>query len=157
MMVEHPCITRCFFPTRLNPLAQKTCFFQVVVRFDANTANYSCECVADPFPGCMSSWNKLWGASRCGKLNPRHEDSNRFVWRRVNTSSRRLVSIAAYAYDKRTNPYNPPDSNLLQPFDTPLAVGKPYLLSMVRSLSRTMIVRAAGASLAAVELPRAKR
>jgi hypothetical protein len=48
------------------------------------------------------------------------------------------VSIAAYAYDKGVKPYSPPDPNLLQPFDTPLAVGKRYLLSMVRSLSRTM-------------------
>ena len=114
------------------------CTREVVVRFDANTANYSCDCGPEPYPSCMTSWNKLWGSSRCGKLHPHHEDSDRFVWRRLNTTSEGLVSIAAYAYDKGVKPYSPPDPNLLQPFDTPLAVGKRYLLSMVRSLSRTM-------------------
>jgi hypothetical protein len=114
------------------------CTREIVVRFDPNTANYSCDCAAEPYPSCMPSWNKLWGASRCGKLHPHHQDSDRFVWRRLNTTSEDLVSIAAYAYDKGVNPYSPPDPNLLQPFDTELNVGRRYLLSMVRSLSRTM-------------------
>jgi len=117
-----------------------SCTRSVVVRFDANTANYSCACPTEPYPGCMSSWNKLWGASRCGKLNPHHQDSDRFVWRRKNTTSEGLLSIAAYAYDKGVIPYKPGNqsANLLQQFDTTLVVGQRYLLSMVRSLSRTV-------------------
>jgi hypothetical protein len=40
--------------------------------------------------------------------------SDRFVWRRFNTTSEGLVSIAAYAYDEGVKPYSPPNPNLLQ-------------------------------------------
>ena len=108
-----------------------------LVRFDANTANYSCSCAPEPYPGCMSSWNKLWGASRCGRLHPHHEDSDRFVWRRENATSEGELSIAAYAYDLSVKPYSPPNANLLQIFSTTLRPGVVYNLSMARSVGST--------------------
>ena len=32
---------------------------------------------------CETSWNKLFGTTRCGYLNSNHQDSDRFVWRRA--------------------------------------------------------------------------
>lgn len=68
----------------------------VQIRFEASAAVYACNCTAEPYPGCMSSWNKLWGSSRCGFSHPHHEDSDRFVWRR-RTPNASDIAIAAYS------------------------------------------------------------
>lgn len=104
----------------------------VQIRFGASSAAYACNCTAEPYPGCMSSWNKLWGSSRCGYSHPHHQDSDRFVWRRrtLNSSD---IAIAAYSYDSGVKPYAPPNPNLLQPFETPIAVETVYTIRMVRS------------------------
>lgn len=68
---------------------------------------------------CMSSWNKLWGYSRClGRHH--HEDSDRFVFRRAQAclsyektevmekaecASKGLIEVAAYAYDGGDAPF----------------------------------------------------
>ena len=92
------------------------------VRFEPSTANYT-------VPACQTSWNKLWGSSRCGLLNSHHEDSDRFVWRRAQGSDG-LIEIAAYSYDGARRPFGPTDPNLLQSFSNLLLVGTPYLLAM---------------------------
>lgn len=41
------------------------------VTFNFNCANYTCTgCPAEA--SCQANWNKLWGKSRCGFLNPHH-------------------------------------------------------------------------------------
>ena len=73
----------------------------VQIRFDPSAAAYACNCTAEPYPGCMGSWNKLWGSSRCGYSHPHHQDSDRFVWRRraLNSSD---IAIAAYSCEQDT-------------------------------------------------------
>ena len=106
----------------------------VTVTFHADSVAYRCDCSAEPFPSCMYSWNKLWGSSRCGFAHPHHLDSDRFVWRRQmqpdGITPGSMIEIAAYSYDDGSNPYNPPDTNLLQPFTTILQPDVPYNLSL---------------------------
>lgn len=102
---------------------------------------------------CSSSWNKGFGASRCGSTNFHHQDSDRFVWRRspecivqgangtmsemvpgtpgfANSSCGQnnyldYVEIAAYAYDDGRKPFeNTPE--LLKVFKTRMRVGSRY-------------------------------
>ena len=58
---------------------------------------------------CAAAYALLSGGAccgrRCGELHPHHDDSDRFVWRRRNTSSEEEISLAAYAYDKGVKPY----------------------------------------------------
>eukprot|EP00616_Rhizochromulina_sp_CCMP1243_P003576 CAMPEP_0118965446 /NCGR_PEP_ID=MMETSP1173-20130426/3021_1 /TAXON_ID=1034831 /ORGANISM="Rhizochromulina marina cf, Strain CCMP1243" /LENGTH=265 /DNA_ID=CAMNT_0006914071 /DNA_START=9 /DNA_END=806 /DNA_ORIENTATION=- len=116
---------------------------EATIRFDENTVEYACNCSAEPYSGCMLSWNKLWGSTRCGYLHYVHWDSDRFVWRRHVDSSGEpvgdgMIEIAAYAYDNRTKPYSPPNDNLLQPFSTLLAPGTPYKLRMDLAVDQTV-------------------
>ena len=90
----------------------------VTVRLPPSDAAYVCNCTAEPYPICMSAWNKLWGASRCGDVHPHHLDSDRFVWRRHQGSPSGRVELAAYSYDGGIKPYSPPNPNLLQPFSS---------------------------------------
>ena len=108
----------------------------VYVTFDNNTVAYACDCTAEPYPSCMPSFNKLWGSSRCGYAHPHHQDSDRFVWRRYADKPNK-VQIAAYSYDSGRCPYNPPDPNLEQLFDTALSVDTAYLLTMDLELNAT--------------------
>ena len=73
----------------------------VQIRFGASSAAYACNCTAEPYPGCMGSWNKLWGSSRCGYSHPHHQDSDRFVWRRRTLNSSN-IAIAAYSCEQHT-------------------------------------------------------
>ena len=113
----------------------------VSVVLDPSTSSY----VVTEFPGkncmCESSWNKLFGASRCGYLWPHHEDSDRFVWRRLLTSWEcgandtvltpstpplPQIELAAYAYDDGNLPYQ--NSSLLTVFSTKVTVGVQFNL-----------------------------
>jgi hypothetical protein len=47
----------------------------------ANTAEYLFNSTDEKGELCMTSWNKLYGYSRCAR--PHHFDSDRFVWRRA--------------------------------------------------------------------------
>ena len=97
------------------------------VRFLPNCAGYACGCAIERCGATnLSSWNKLWGASRCGYLHPHHLDSDRFVWR----SARDKIELATYSYDGGKRPYSPDDPHLLQPFATLLSVNVTYRLSM---------------------------
>lgn len=125
----------------------------ISVRFDPNTVAYQCNCTDEPFPSCMASWNKLWGSSRCGYTHSHHQDSDRFVWRRHNSTSD-LVEIAAYAYDSGVNPYNPPNKNLLQPFGSFLLPGVEYRLHMEIAAPTTTLVLYQGAAAGGAELER---
>ena len=106
----------------------------VTVMFENDTVSYVCDCEQEPYPGCMYSWNKLWGSSRCGFTHSHHKDSDRFVWRRqilrdgITLGS--AIEIAAYSYDKGVKPYDPPNSNLLQPFSTILQPNVAYTLKL---------------------------
>eukprot|EP01122_Echinamoeba_exundans_P002624 TRINITY_DN12581_c0_g1_i1.p1 TRINITY_DN12581_c0_g1~~TRINITY_DN12581_c0_g1_i1.p1 ORF type:complete len:266 (-),score=6.83 TRINITY_DN12581_c0_g1_i1:99-896(-) len=89
---------------------------------------------------CISSWNKLYGGSRCGYFMFHHEYSDRFVWRRAqdclvingshvigtkpNCPDANKIEVAAYAYDMGHAPYQ--NSTLLQIFSTKLDVGVTY-------------------------------
>jgi len=80
---------------------------------------------------CMTSWNKLYGYSRCfGSLH--HDDSDRFVWRRAQScldyqgkiveeksdcDESGKIELAAYAYDKGLKPFQH-QGTLLKQFDT---------------------------------------
>ncbi|KAG2373710.1 hypothetical protein C9374_011799 [Naegleria lovaniensis] len=83
---------------------------------------------------CTQSWNKLYGATRCGYLDTVHEDSDRFVWRRpitcVKTDAQghvlgnvdhcplaNKVQVAAYAYDNGQEPFQH-QGTLLKEFTT---------------------------------------
>jgi hypothetical protein len=84
---------------------------------------------------CSTSWNKLFGSSRCGYLNHAHLDSDRFVWRRAqecllfdkefvvgnsqNCNQTDLIEIAGYAYDNGQKPFaHPNQGKLLKIFNT---------------------------------------
>ena len=113
------------FPEFVNATVRR-----VTVIFDDDTAAYECDCSAEPYPGCMSSWNKLWGSGRCGFAHPHHQDSDRFVWRRQmqadGVTPGNVIELAAYSYDSGVKPYSPPNPNLLQPFTATLTPGVPY-------------------------------
>ena len=99
------------------------------VRFLPSCATYKCGCAIERCGADnLSSWNKLWGASRCGYLHSHHQDSDRFVWRRTDADGK--VELATYSYDGGRRPYSPDDPHLLQPFATLLSVNVTYRLSM---------------------------
>ena len=77
---------------------------EVKLKFDQNTVEYE-------GIDCMSSWNKLWGSSRCGYFNQHHYDSDRFVWRKKSGES--VIELASYSYDLSVVPYKANDGNLL--------------------------------------------
>ena len=105
----------------------------VTVTFLEDAVAYECNCTAEPYPGCMYSWNKLWGSSRCGFAHPHHQDSDRFVWRRQmqpDGTLGQVVELAAYSYDSGDAPYDPPNPNLLQPFNFSLPPGVSFGLEL---------------------------
>ncbi len=56
-----------------------------LIKFSTNSANYLFDFNDHKGQLCMTSWNKLFGVSRCGYLNHQHTDSDRFVWRRAQS------------------------------------------------------------------------
>ena len=117
------------------------------VRFLPNAADYACGCAVEPVDSCnTSSWNKLWGSSRCGYTHSHHQDSDRFVWRRAVVAGQ--IEIATYSYDGGKKPYSPPDPHLLQPFSTLLATNVSYQLRMhVGAVNTSFVLGRAGATL----------
>jgi hypothetical protein len=101
---------------------------------------------------CSTSWNKLWGACRCGYLTSNHKDSDRFVFRRagscllyegervvgVNDACEEsdLMEIAAYAYDNSAKPFEN-QGTLLKEFNTKLRVDTWYKLSLTSEETKT--------------------
>ncbi|CAF0739282.1 unnamed protein product [Adineta steineri] len=101
---------------------------------------------------CTTSWNKLWGACRCGYLTSNHKDSDRFVFRRANScvqhengytvgevedcSEKDLVEIAAYAYDDSRKPFEH-QGTLLKEFATKLRVDTWYKVTLIFEEAKT--------------------
>ncbi|CAF4643981.1 unnamed protein product, partial [Rotaria socialis] len=102
---------------------------------------------------CTSSWNKLWGACRCGYLTSNHKDSDRFVFRRVgsclryeaghvvgendNCADANLIEIAAYAYDNSLKPFEN-QGTLLKEFSTRLLVDSWYKVTLIFQATKTI-------------------
>ncbi|CAF1928403.1 unnamed protein product [Rotaria magnacalcarata] len=102
---------------------------------------------------CTSSWNKLWGACRCGYLTSNHKDSDRFVFRRVgsclryeaghvvgendNCAEANLIEIAAYAYDNSLKPFEN-QGTLLKEFSTRLQVDSWYKVTLIFQATKTI-------------------
>jgi len=101
---------------------------------------------------CTSSWNKLWGACRCGYFTSNHQDSDRFVFRRAGNCLRYasgfvtgediacpdsdLVEIAAYGYDNGRKPFEN-DGTLLKVFATKLRVEAWYKVTLIFEEAKT--------------------
>ena len=123
------------------------------VKFNNNTARYLFP--QDEIKGhlCTTSWNKLWGACRCGYFVSNHKDSDRFVFRRAGSCLRHemgrilgeidqcpesdLIEIAAYAYDNEMKPFEH-QGTLLKDFDTKLRVETWYKLTL--TFTETMTI-----------------
>jgi hypothetical protein len=110
-----------------------------------------------PETGCsaMSNANKVYGSSRCGYLQPHHEDSDRFTWRRHpscfvlqgqgnscvvrSNATCSLVQLIAYAYDDGKKPYGPhADPSLFYQFNGVYKTQYPYHLSLTYERNATV-------------------
>ena len=126
----------------------------VRLQLNNNTAWYLFPSTESTGESCSNSWNKLWGATRCGYLADVHEDSDRFMWRRAvsclifddegheigeksNCSEANLIEIVAAAYDGGVRPYDRPGT-LLKQFDTKLRVDTWYGLTLQFSENQTI-------------------
>ena len=85
-------------------------------------------------------WNKLWGKARCGYTHSHHQDSDRFVWRRLQSEHTPSncagqtncygIQVATYSYDAGTKPYSQDNWRLLREFKTILQPEIQYGLGM---------------------------
>eukprot|EP01114_Cavostelium_apophysatum_P021236 TRINITY_DN7354_c0_g1_i1.p1 TRINITY_DN7354_c0_g1~~TRINITY_DN7354_c0_g1_i1.p1 ORF type:complete len:236 (-),score=20.98 TRINITY_DN7354_c0_g1_i1:39-746(-) len=114
------------------------------VNLNNDTTSYIFQSDYDMGHLCESSWNKLYGGSRCGYIHPHHEDSDRFAWRRhqdcliykgnyvvgevPNCPYKDLIQICAYAYDRSNKPFQ--NASLLTIFDSFLTAGETYTLKI---------------------------
>lgn len=101
---------------------------------------------------CTTSWNKLFGTSRCNNLLTPHQDSDRFVWRRsqscvefngpyltgvkTNCEELNLIELAAYSYDKGDKPFQN-QGRLLKEFKNKVKVDEWYGYRLRISLNST--------------------
>ena len=122
-------------------------------QFDNSSARYLFPATEPRGELCAISWNKLWGACRCGYLANNHKDSDRFVFRRpINCllydsgrvigendacSDSGLVEIAAYAYDNGLKPYEN-EGTLLKEFATKLRVDTWYKVTLIFEETKTI-------------------
>eukprot|EP01100_Stratorugosa_tubuloviscum_P014656 TRINITY_DN797_c0_g1_i1.p1 TRINITY_DN797_c0_g1~~TRINITY_DN797_c0_g1_i1.p1 ORF type:complete len:228 (-),score=69.89 TRINITY_DN797_c0_g1_i1:79-762(-) len=111
---------------------RSTSLMSVNVLFKNDSANYLFGPDEEEGQRCQTSWNKLFGASRCGHLHHHHLDSDRFAWRRhpdcmiyengrvigeiENCPYANKIQICAYAYDAANKPYQ--NDSLLTIFET---------------------------------------
>eukprot|EP00357_Protocruzia_adherens_P037834 CAMPEP_0114984444 /NCGR_PEP_ID=MMETSP0216-20121206/7280_1 /TAXON_ID=223996 /ORGANISM="Protocruzia adherens, Strain Boccale" /LENGTH=156 /DNA_ID=CAMNT_0002346581 /DNA_START=200 /DNA_END=667 /DNA_ORIENTATION=+ len=116
---------------------------QVSINISQEAAEYVIP-LSDQTANCMSSWNKLYGSSRCfGSLH--HENSDRFAWRRAQSCLKydgnnvtvlpdcpdaNKIEIAAYAYNKGEKPYQH-IGTLLKQFNTLVTTGTLYQYELV--------------------------
>ena len=123
------------------------------IQFTASSARYLFPSSETKGHLCMSSWNKLWGACRCGYLTSNHKDSDRFVFRRAgsclqydsgrvvaedsNCAESDLIEIAAYAYDNSVKPFEN-QGTLLKEFQTKLRVDGWYKVALIFEETRTI-------------------
>ena len=123
------------------------------IKFDPNTASYLFPPTNSNGTRCQSSWNKLWGTTRCGYLDMVHQDSDRFVWRRAqscliyngsivvgekeNCPDKNKIELAAYAYDNGTIPYQN-IGTLLKEFKATVEVDTWYQYTMELQETQTI-------------------
>lgn len=123
------------------------------IQFTSSAARYLFPSNDEKGQLCTSSWNKLWGACRCGYFTSNHKDSDRFVFRRAGSclkyESGRVVSevngcaesdlieIAAYGYDNSAKPFEN-QGTLLKEFKTKLRVDDWYKVSLIFEETRTI-------------------
>ena len=130
------------------------------VQLNNNTAWYLFPPTEPKGEMCSNSWNKLWGATRCGYLNDPHADSDEFMWRRAvscyifdssghvigektNCSEAGLIEMTAGTWDNGTRPYDHPGT-LLKQFATKLRIDTWYRLTLRFSLNQTIYELADG-------------
>ncbi|UJR31656.1 hypothetical protein I4U23_019137 [Adineta vaga] len=122
------------------------------VRFDRSSARYLFPSTDPKGQLCTTSWNKLWGACRCGYITSNHKDSDRFVFRRAQSCVRfadgRVASedtdcpeiddieIAAYAYDNSLKPFEH-QGTLLKEFQTKLKIDTWYKVTLTFEETKT--------------------
>ena len=122
------------------------------VQFTNSSARYLFPSTESKGHLCTTSWNKLWGACRCGYLTSNHKDSDRFVFRRAGSCLRYesgrvigetdacpeadLVEIAAYAYDNNLKPFEN-QGTLLKEFETKLRVDAWYKVTLIFEETKT--------------------
>ena len=110
-----------------------------MIKFDKSASKYMFTPEDPKGHLCTSSWNKLYGTSRC-TFDP-HLDSDRFVWRRAyscvqfngqysvaekpDCAESDLIELAAYAYDKGAKPFEN-QGLLLKEFKTKVKVDTWY-------------------------------
>lgn len=123
------------------------------IQFTSSSARYVFPETEAKGQMCTSSWNKLWGACRCGYLTSNHKDSDRFVFRRVgnclayeggrvvsekeNCDQADLIEIAAYAYDNSVKPFEN-QGTLLKQFSTLLRVDAWYKVQLTFEETKTI-------------------
>jgi hypothetical protein len=123
------------------------------VQFTNSSARYLFPSTEDRGHLCTTSWNKLWGACRCGYLTSNHKDSDRFVFRRAGScvryeagrvigenddcSESDLIEIAAYAYDNNAKPFEN-QGTLLKEFSTKLRVDDWYKVTLIFEETKTV-------------------
>ena len=123
------------------------------VQFTSSAARYIFPSTEPRGQWCTTSWNKLWGACRCGYLTSNHKDSDRFVFRRVGRCLRYqsgyvvgeepacpdadLIEIAAYAYDNELKPFEN-EGTLLKVFNTKLRVDDWFKVSLIFEETKTI-------------------
>ena len=121
------------------------------IKFDTNAARYLFPPTDSQGAMCQSSWNKLYGTTRCGFDN--HKDSDRFVWRRSiscfnfsgsyvaneipNCAERDLIELAAYTYDNYAKPFEN-QGILLKTFNTKVSVNKWYKYQLQLNADNTV-------------------
>ena len=123
------------------------------VRFMNSSSEYLFPPTDEQGQRCSVSWNKLWGACRCGYLTSNHKDSDRFVFRRARSClvfeggrvvreipscpEAGLIEVAAYAYDNGDKPTEHPD-RLLKEFQTKLRINQLYKVTLTFQETQTI-------------------
>ena len=128
-----------------------------MIRFDGNTAQYLFTPTDPKGHLCGTSWNKLWGTTRCGYLDLVHQDSDRFVWRRAqsclnykgdyvtgvkpNCTEANRIELAAYTYDNGVVPYQH-IGTLLKQFKATVEIGVWYKYTLEITDTQTNFILA---------------
>ena len=134
------CIADAKFMIHVYVPGQAAWYVKVKVTFPPSAASYSDNtCFGDTLE--YYDWNKLWGKARCGYSHGHQQDSDRFVWRRLqdlhttnpNCGGRADctgIQLGTYSYDAGTTPYPNENWRLSQTFSTIVQPNVAYILGM---------------------------
>ena len=125
--------------TQTIPILAGQFSWSVQVTFGQSAASYNgTSCFANTVE--YYDWNKLWGKARCGYTHSHQQDSDRFVWRRLqnfhnpencgNVPNCSGIQLATYSYDAGDEPYINENWNLSNTFSTILQPDVAYILGM---------------------------